>query len=85
MCFPYVSVVCLVRGLGDSGGVPGPGVDVEGGQDPGLEWAAAGDEPADLRPHPALLGCVSPGFWFVRAGLVCTRRRPWDGVAVTKL
>ena len=45
MCFPYVSVFCLVRGSGDSGGVPGSGVDVEGGQDPGLEWAAAGDEP----------------------------------------
>ena len=45
MCFPYVSVFRLVGGLGESGGVPGPGVDAERGEDPGLEWAAAGDEP----------------------------------------
>lgn len=44
-CFPYVSVFCLVGGSGDAGGVPASCVDVERCEDPGLEWAAAGDEP----------------------------------------
>ena len=33
-----------MRGLGDAGGVPASCVDVERGQDPGLERAAAGDQ-----------------------------------------
>ena len=44
-CFPYVSVLCLVRASGNVGGVPPLGVDVERAEDLGLEWGAAGDEP----------------------------------------
>ncbi len=52
---PYVSVFRLVGCSGELGGVPGSGVDVEGGEYPGLEWVAAGDETDDLVSGPFAL------------------------------